>query len=140
MYPNAGVFLSLRPQACIFPHAIFLTLSSHPVIEVPKPMHELHELQYRLSLATIPIRTYIFLSFRPPWILNPSLLHFSCRDEPLISDCHFDLFMFVAVNVPFAITLNSELAWWLIAIHLVLVFVPPSTFIPRHIFVNGVFQ
>ena len=140
IYPNAGVSMFLSLQAYILPHALLLTLLSHPVIEAPKPMHELHELQMFPLLATNPIRTYILLWWFPPRILNPCLLQSCCRDESAISNLHFDFATFVGVNFPAAITLNSELALWWIAIHDVTIFVPFFAFIPRHIFLNGVFQ
>ncbi len=140
IYPNAGMSTFLLTQACILPHALLLTLLSHPVIEAPNPMHELHVLQLSSLLATNPIRTYILLLCLPPRILNPCFSQFSCSDAPSINDFHFKPSTFVGVNSLFAITLNSELAWWSIAIHDVTFFVPFFAFIPRHILLNGVFQ
>ena len=124
----------------ILPHVMLECVPKQLLNETPNPIHESQLLQSYSLFATKPIRTYMSVistkknacAFR----LNPSLLQLFCKDEPAISDFHELLPAVVSVVAPPAITLNSELALWLITIH----FVTLLTFIPRHILSNGVFQ
>ena len=137
--PNVAVFLfPQKSQMNIFPLVIFLISPSHSRIVLPKPIHELQVKQSFWLLAIIPIRTFRYAGSQKlgMFILNPSVLQLSCKNEPSIRDNQFSLPTDVFLKTPSAITLKSELAWWLITIH----FVSSLTFIPRHILSNGVFQ
>ena len=139
IYPKAGMFVWLLPQANKLPHAVFFFALWHPCIKVPKPIHELNlsMIQFWLLLVINPIRSLVILSeVAGSWILNPSLLQCWYNCEEAMSDFHFALVTFVSLYVPSAITSNSEVAWWSITIH----FLIPLTVIPRHILLNGVFQ
>ena len=140
-YPKAAMVLSplsaLVRQFASFPQ---LVLETNPKIHVvvqdtPYPIHESELKQLYSLLAIRPSRAEICTLFNS-LMLNPSLLQFNCNDEPLISVFHALRPALVARNVPPAITLYSELA----SQSSFIPFVMLSAFIPRHIFVKGVFQ